>query len=56
MDLQKEANSLIAKASEERLATERKELEEQIRVAEEKGDEAQIEELMKKLSELLRKK
>ncbi|MBR0134453.1 DNA primase [Candidatus Saccharibacteria bacterium] len=56
LDLQKEANSLIAKASEERLATERKELEEQIRVAEEKGDEAQIEELMKKLSELLRKK
>ena len=55
-ELQKEANSLIKKALTERRGAEQKELEEQIRIAEEKGDDAQIEELMKKLSELLRKK
>ncbi len=55
-ELQKEANSLIKKALAERRGAEQKELEEQIRIAEEKGDDAQIEELMKKLSELLRKK
>jgi hypothetical protein len=55
-ELQKEANNLIKKALAERRGAEQKELEEQIRIAEEKGDDAQIEELMKKLSELLRKK
>ena len=55
-ELQKEATNLIKKASEERRQREQKELEEQIRIAEEKGDDAQVEELMKKLSELLRKK
>ncbi|MBO4855058.1 DNA primase [Candidatus Saccharibacteria bacterium] len=55
-ELQKEATNLIKKASEERRQCEQKELEEQIRIAEEKGDDARVEELMKKLSELLRKK
>ncbi len=55
-ELQKEANNLIKKALAERRGVEQKELEEQIRIAEEKGDDARIEELMKKLSELLRKK
>ncbi len=56
IELQKEANNLIKKALVERRGAEQRELEEQIRIAEEKGDDAQIEELMKKLSELLRKK
>ena len=55
-ELQREANNLMKKALAERRGAEQKELEEQIRVAEEKGDDAQVEELMKKLSELLRKK
>ncbi len=55
-ELQKEALNLIQKVQQERLAAERKELEEQIRMAEEKGDEALEGELMQKLSKLLRKK
>ncbi len=55
-DLQKEANNLIKKATEERRQQEQKVLEEQIRIAEEKGNDAEVEELMKKLSEILRKK
>ena len=55
-ELQREANNLMKKVLAERRGAEQKELEEQIRVAEEKGDDAQVEELMKKLSELLRKK
>jgi DNA primase len=55
-ELEKEVASLIKKATVERRAAEQKELEEQIRQAEEKGDDAQVGELMKKLSELLRKK
>jgi DNA primase len=55
-DLQKEANNLIKKATEERRQQEQKALEEQIRIAEEKGNDAEVEELMKKLSEILRKK
>ena len=56
IELQKEANNLIKKATEERRGAEQKDLEEQIRIAEEKGDDAEVEGLMKKLSELLRKK
>ena len=53
-DLQKEAKALIQKVKAERLDVERKELEEQIRVAEEQGNEELEGELMKKLSKLLR--
>ena len=53
-DLQKEANNLIAKALKERREAERRELEEQIRQAEEKGDEALENELLQKMNKLLR--
>lgn len=55
VELQKEANNLVKKAVTERRGAEQKELEEQIRIAEEKGDDAEVEVLMKRLSELLRK-
>ena len=55
-DLQKEAMELIKKAESERLDLERKELEDQIRQAEEKGDEKLENELMLKLSRILRRK
>ena len=41
---------------EERATEERKELEEEIRKAEEAGDDAKVGELMQKMSKLLRKK
>ena len=47
---------LIKKAESERLDLERKELEDQIRQAEEKGDEKLENELMLKLSKILRRK
>ena len=53
-ELQKETKALIQKVKAERLDVERKELEEQIRVAEEQGNEELEGELMKKLSKLLR--
>ena len=53
-DLQKEAMALVRKVEAERLDSERKELEEMIRVAEEQGDEKLEGELMAKLSKLLR--
>ena len=55
-ELEKEVANLIKKATIERRAAEQKQLEEQIREADEKGDEALVGELMKKMSELLRKK
>ena len=55
-ELQKEAKALMKKVRSERLEYERKELEEQIRVAEERGDEVLEGELMTKLSKLLRSK
>lgn len=55
-DLQKEAMELMKKAESERLDLERKELEDQIRQAEEKGDEKLENELMLKLSKILRRK
>ena len=55
-DLQKEANSLIAKAKSERREAERKDLEAQIRAAEESGDEALENELLQKMNKLLRSK
>ncbi len=54
-DLQKEAKALVRKVEAERLDSERKELEEMIRVAEEQGDEKLEGELMAKLSKLLRR-
>ena len=56
IELEKEANNLIKKATEERRSAEQRDLEEQIRIAEENGNDAEVEDLMKKLSELLRKK
>lgn len=55
-DLQREANDLVKKATTERRDIERKELEEQIRKAEEAGDEKLEGELMLKLSKILREK
>ena len=55
-DLQKEATELMKKAELERLDAERRDLEEQIRQAEEKGDEKLEGELMLKLSKMLRQK
>ena len=55
-DLQKEAKSLIAKATSERREAERKDLEAQIREAEANGDEALENELLRKMNELLRSK
>ncbi|MCR5572588.1 MAG: DNA primase [Candidatus Saccharibacteria bacterium] len=55
-DLQREANDLVKKATAERRDIERKELEEQIRKAEEAGDEKLEGELMLKLSKILREK
>ena len=55
-DLQREANDLVKKATAERRDIERKELEEQIRKAEEAGDEKLEGELMLKLNKILREK
>lgn len=55
-DLQKEAKSLIVKAESERREVERRDLEAQIRVAEENGDEALENELLQKMNKLLRSK
>ncbi|MBP5656754.1 DNA primase [Candidatus Saccharibacteria bacterium] len=55
-DLQREAKELMQKVSTERQEAERKELEEQIRAAEKVGDEKLEEELMLKLSKILRQK
>ena len=55
-DLQKEAKSLIAKATSERREAERKDLEAQIREAEANGDEALENELLRKMNKLLRSK
>ena len=55
-ELEKEAQNLVKRVKEERLAEERRDLEEQIRVAEENGDEALENELLQKLSKILRKK
>ena len=55
-DLQKEAKELMEKAESERLDTERRELEEKIRQAEEAGDEQLENELILKLSKILRRK
>ena len=55
-DLKKEATELMKKAELERLDAERRDLEEQIRQAEEKGDEKLEGELMLKLSKMLRQK
>ena len=55
-DLQREANDFVKKATTERRDIERKELEEQIRKAEEAGDEKLEGELMLKLSKILREK
>ena len=55
-DLQKEAKNLIAKAESERREVERRALEEQIRAAEESGDEALENELLQKMNKLLRSK
>lgn len=54
-DLQKEAAELMKKAESERLGAERRDLEEQIRQAEAEGDEELEGELIKKMSEMLRK-
>ena len=55
-ELCREANDLMRKTKSERLDAERKELEEKIREAEEKGDEQLESELMQKLSRILRQK
>ncbi len=55
-ELEKEAQNLVKRVKEERLAEERRDLEEQIRVAEENGDETLENELLQKLSKILRKK
>jgi len=55
-DLQKEAKSLIVKAESERREVERRDLEAQIRAAEENGDEALENELLQKMNKLLRSK
>lgn len=55
-ELQKEATELMKKVQSERLESEQKDLEEQIRRAEEKGDEKLEGELMLKLSKILRQK
>ena len=54
-DLQKEATELMKKAESERLGAERRDLEEQIRQAEAEGNEELEGELIKKMSEMLRK-
>lgn len=54
-DLQKEAAELMKKAESERLGAERRDLEEQIRQAEAEGNEELEGELIKKMSEMLRK-
>ena len=53
-ELQKEADNLMKRVRTDRQKNERRELEEQIRQAEEKGDTALEEELLKKLSKLLK--
>ncbi len=55
-ELQREANDLVKKAIMERRDIERRELEEQIRKAEEMGDEKLEGELMLKLNKMLREK
>ena len=55
-ELQREANDLVKKAIMERRDIERRELEEQIRKAEEVGDEKLEGELMLKLNKMLREK
>ncbi len=55
-ELEREALGLVKRVKTERLAEERRELEEQIRQAEEAGDEARENELLQKMSEILRKK
>ncbi len=55
-DLQREADDLIKKVTNERKDLERRELEDQIRKAEEAGDEKLEEELMLKLNKILREK
>lgn len=55
-ELKKELKSITKRVIEERAIQERKELEEEIRIAEEAGDDARVGELMQKMSKLLRKK
>ena len=55
-DLQREVDDLIKKVTNERKDLERRELEDQIRKAEEAGDEKLEEELMLKLNKILREK
>jgi DNA primase len=55
-ELEKEAQNLVKRVKEERLAEERRDLEERIRMAEENGDETLENELLQKLSKILRKK
>ena len=55
-ELKKELKSITKRVIEERAIQERKELEEEIRIAEEAGDDAKVGELMQKMSKLLRKK
>ena len=55
-ELKKELKSITKRVIEERAIQERKELEEEIRIAEEAGDDARVGELMQKMSKLLRRK
>jgi hypothetical protein len=55
-ELKRELKSIMRRVMEERATEERKELEEEIRKAEEAGDDAKVGELMQKMSKLLRKK
>lgn len=55
-ELKKELKSITKRVIEERAIQEIKELEEEIRIAEEAGDDARVGELMQKMSKLLRKK
>ena len=55
-ELAREAEALLVKVKSERLEEERKNLEEQIRQAEEGGDEQLESELMQKLNKILRQK
>ena len=55
-ELKRELKSIMRRVMEERATEERKELEEEIRKAEEAGDDTKVGELMQKMSKLLRKK
>lgn len=55
-ELRRELKNITRRVIDERATEERKELEEEIRKAEEAGDDAKVGELMQKMSKLLRKK